>query len=114
MRQNVNVPPLTLCRLIILKDNRITTLCTSWTTPSVTIVTNSYAHAQTRLQMLTVPNSEAEILSISKLPLDIQGNGWFATDLQVCKWTSDGDPRTGTFHQTQVTMGDIACRVKGI
>ena len=33
---------------------------------------------------------------------------------QVCKWTSDGDPRTGTFHETWVTMGDTVCSVKGV
>ena len=25
-----------------------------------------------------------------------------------------GDPRTGTFHQTQVTAGDTACSVNGV
>ena len=34
---------------------------------------------------------------------DAQGNCWFATDLQVCKQTSDGDARTGTFHQMPIT-----------
>ena len=28
--------------------------------------------------------------------------------------TSDGDPRTGTFPQTLVTVGDTACSVKGV
>ena len=28
--------------------------------------------------------------------------------------TSDGDPRTGTFPQTWVTMGDTTCNVKGV
>ena len=27
---------------------------------------------------------------------------------------SDGDPRTGTFHQTWVTAGDTACSVNGV
>ena len=36
--------------------------------PSVTVVTNSYAHAQNRLCLPTVPISEAEILNILKLP----------------------------------------------
>ena len=37
------------------KDDRVTTLCTPWTTPSVTIARNSSAHAQNHLYMLTVP-----------------------------------------------------------
>ena len=28
--------------------------------------------------------------------------------------TSDGDPRTGTFHPTRVTMGNTTCSVKGV
>ena len=64
--------------------------------------------------MLMVPNSEAEILNILKNPQDAQGNGRFATDLQVCRQMSDGDPRTGMFHQTWVTTGDTSCSVKGV
>ena len=45
---------------------------------------------------------------------DAQGNGQFTTDSQGCKWTSGGDPRTGKFHQTWVTMGDTTCNVKGV
>ena len=48
------------------KDDQITTLCTPWTTPSFTIVRNSYAHAQYRLRILTVPKSEAENSTILK------------------------------------------------
>ena len=40
--------------------------------------------------------------------------GWFANDLQSCTRTLDGDPRTGTFPQMQVTAGDTACSVKGV
>ena len=54
-------------------------------------------HAQFHLCMPTVPKSEAEILNILKLLLDVQGNGRLATDSQVCKWTSDGDPEQGHF-----------------
>ena len=50
------------------KDDQITTLCTLWTTPSVTIVRYSYAHVRNRLRMLMVPKSEAEILNFLKLP----------------------------------------------
>ena len=32
--------------------------------------------------------------------------------LTGCLWTSNSDPRTGTFHKMQVTMGDTACIVK--
>ena len=53
-------------------------------------------------------------LNSLKLPWDSQGNGRFATDSQVCKWLSDGDPRTGTFHQTWPTTGNPACSVKGV
>ena len=35
-----------------------------------------------------------------------QGLGWWATDSQGLKWKPGSDPRTGTFHQTQVTVGD--------
>ena len=64
-------PPFILthpCRRITPKDDRITTLCTEWITPSITIVRNPYAYAQNCLRMLTVPKSEAEILRILKLP----------------------------------------------
>ena len=40
--------------------------------------------------------------------------GRFATDSQGHTRTSDGDLRTGTFHQTRVTVGDTSCRVKGV
>ena len=49
-----------------------------------------------------------------KLRKDSQGNGQFATELQGSIWISDGNPRRGTFHQTQVTMGDTPCSVKGV
>ena len=45
---------------------RVTTLYTPCTTPSVTIARNSSARAHIRLHMSTVPNSEAERLSILK------------------------------------------------
>ena len=64
--------------------------------------------------MPTVPNSEAEILNISKLPWDTRGNGWFATDSQVCKWMSGSDPRTGTFRQRLLTTDDTICSVTGV
>ena len=44
-------------------DDRITTLCTPWTTPSVNVVRNSYVHEPNRLHMITVPKSDAEILN---------------------------------------------------
>ena len=59
--QNVHVPPLALRCSIKPKDDRITSLCTLWTTPSVTLVRNSYVHARNRLHMLMVLQSEAEI-----------------------------------------------------
>ena len=40
------------------------------------------AHAQNHLHMLTEPKSEVEILNGLKLPLDLQRNGRFATDLK--------------------------------
>ena len=43
-----------------------------------------------------------------------QGNGRFATDLQGFVRTSDGDPRTGTFHRMRFTAGDTTCSVKGV
>ena len=64
--------------------------------------------------MLTVPKSEAEILNRNKFPQDWQGNGQFAADSQGRLRTSNGDPRTGTFPQTLVTVSDTACCVKGI
>ena len=64
--------------------------------------------------MLTVPQSEAEIKKFWKQPWDSKGNGQFATDSQGHIRTSDGDPRTGTFHQTRVTAGDTACNVNGV
>ena len=66
--RNIHIPPLALCCRVTLKDDRVTTLYTPWTTPSVTMARNSYAHAWNHLRMLTVPNSEAEILNILKHP----------------------------------------------
>ena len=63
--QNVHLPPLTLCFCFTPKETRVTTLNTLWTTPSVTIARNSSVHARIHLRMLTVPNSEAEILKPS-------------------------------------------------
>ena len=60
--------------------------------------------------MPKVLKSEAEILNSLKLSKDSQGNGQFATDSQGLKRMSDGNPRTGTFHQ--ITVGDTACNVK--
>ena len=48
------------------KDDQITILCTTWTTPSVTVVGNSYRHAGNHKRMHTVPKSEAEILNSLK------------------------------------------------
>ena len=48
------LPPLALCRHVTLKDNSVTTLCTPWTTPSVTVAKNLYAHTLIHLRMLTV------------------------------------------------------------
>ena len=61
--------------------------------------------------MFTVQKSEAEILWFKN---SIGSNGWFASDSQGRTRTSDGDPRTGMFHQTRVTVGDTACSVKGV
>ena len=40
--------------------------------------------------------------------------GWWDIDSQGCTRMPGGDPRTGTFHQMQVTAGDTACTVKVI
>ena len=64
--------------------------------------------------MPTQSKSGEEILYILKLLRDQQGNGQFATDSQGCIQKSDGDPRTGTFHQTHVTADDIACNVNEV
>ena len=77
----------------------------------VSVVRNSYVHVLNCLRMPKVLNSEAKILNILKLLYDMQGNEWFATDLQICKSTPESDPRTGTFHQMRVTAGDTACIV---
>ena len=61
-----------------------------------------------------VPKSEAKILNSLKLLWDSQGNGRFTTDSQVCKWMSNGNPRTGMLHQTLPMAGDTACSVKGV
>ena len=45
---------------------------------------------------------------------DPQGNGQFTNDSQGYILTTDGDPRTGTFPQTQVTAGDTTCSVNGV
>ena len=55
-----------------------------------------------------VLKSEAEILIISNLPRDAQHNGWSANDSQGRKLMSGSDPRTERFHQTHVTVSDIA------
>ena len=89
-------------------------LCTVWTTPSITVVRNLYAHTQNRLRMFIVPKSEAEILNSLKLLQDLQGNGQFTTDSQGHLQMSDSDSRTGTFPQMWPTEGDTACSVKGL
>ena len=43
-----------LCHCITPKDDRVTTLCTPWTTPMVTVERNSYVHTQNHVRMLTV------------------------------------------------------------
>ena len=75
----------------------------------VTVVKNSYT--QNRLCILMVLKSEVEILNFWKQLGDSHGNGCFPTDSQGHIGTSDGDPRTGTFHQMRVTVGDTACNV---
>ena len=54
----INVSKGTLCHKAVAKDDPITILCTPWTTPSVTIVRNSYVYAQNYLRMPTVLNSD--------------------------------------------------------
>ena len=63
--QNVHLPPLALCHCGTLKDDRVTT-CGQHCglTPSVTVAS---------LCMATVPNSEAEILNVLKVPQNTQG-----------------------------------------
>ena len=81
---------------------------------SVTVLGNSFVHAPNGLCMLTVPKAEVEILNSLKHLQDSQGNGVFTTYSQGHLWTSDHDPRTGTFTQTWPTTGDTACSVKGV
>ena len=85
-------------------------LCTRWTTPLVTAVRNSCAHAQNRMCMLTVPNSEAGISIIVKkygthktmysLPLTHK----FALDTK--RWSKDRDIAPNTVYHG-------GCSVKG-
>ena len=84
----------------------ITTLCTPWPTPLVTVAENSYTQVQNCLCMITVPKSVAENSNILKLLSDLQleGKGRFLTDYGRLP-TSDGDPSTGTFHQMLVSVG---------
>ena len=90
-----------------MKDDQITTLCTLYT-PLVTVVRNSYVHARIHLRMLMVPNSEAEILKLSKLPKVMDG-------LPLTRKFANGrHPRTGTFHQMVLTAGDTSRSVKGV
>ena len=103
-------PQLTLCRHITMIDDQVPTLYTPWTTPAVTVARNSSAHACIRLGMPKVSSSEAEILNF---PQDAQGLGWWASDLQVCKWTSGDGPRTETFYRMRPTAGDTTCTVNG-
>ena len=67
---NVHLPPVTLCRHVTPKDDWVTTLYTLWTTPSVGVARNSYAHAHNHLRMLTVRQSEAEILKYLKTTVE--------------------------------------------
>ena len=60
--------PLALSNHITPKDDRVTTLYTPWTTPSVTIARNSSTHAHIGLCIPMVPNFEGEIFNILKLP----------------------------------------------
>ena len=66
--------------------------------PLLTVVRNQ--------RMLTVLKPEANIKKFWKQLQESQGNGRFATYSQGRIQTSDGDPRTGTFHQTLVTACD--------
>ena len=79
------------------EDDRNTTLCTLWTTPSVTRVINSFAHAH---------SSEIRGANFKRFKTSV--------DLQGCPQTLVGDPRTGTFPQMRVTTSDTICSVKGL
>ena len=71
-----------------------TSLCRPWTTPLVTIVSNSYAHAGNYLRMPTVSNSEAGILKSLKPTVC----HWLArSHSDVRRWCKDRDvsPNTG-------------------
>ena len=57
------IPKHILCRRITPKDDRMMTLCTPWSTPSVVVVRNSNRHAQNHLRMLMVSKSEVEMLN---------------------------------------------------
>ena len=73
-----------------------------WTTPSVAVVRNSYEHAQNHLY-----STERRKFETFGARTAIER---FTTDSPAPIWMTDGDPRTGTFHQTWVTVGDTACR----
>ena len=59
--RNVHLPPLTLCPRVTWKDDRVITLYTTWTTPSVTVAGNLHVHAHFRSCMPMVLKSEAKI-----------------------------------------------------
>ena len=63
-----------------MKVDQVTTLYRPYITPSVTLATDSFAHAHIHLCMFTVPNSNMEIVNILKLLLDAQGLGQWAAD----------------------------------
>ena len=65
----------TLLMSVYFTERRVTTLYTLWTTPSVTIARNSSAHAGICLCMITVANSEVQILNIYNFLQDAQGLG---------------------------------------
>ena len=67
--QNVNPP---YVAVLHRKTTKSQPYVAPWTTPSVTVVRNSYVHAQNCLRMLTVSKSEAETGNFWKQPWDSQ------------------------------------------
>ena len=92
---------------VTLKDNRVITLYTQWTTPSVSAARYSSTHTRIHLDTFMVTNSEAGILDFLK------GFGWWATDSKVCKQMTYSYPQTRMFYQTWPTAGHTACSVNG-
>ena len=83
----------TLCCHITPKHDRVTTVYTPWTTPSVTVARNLSVRVHFSLCTPMVPRSEAEILNISKLYRTCKlMDGLPLTDKRTSRqWSKDRD-----------------------